>query len=142
MESGMESNPGVYLLNNVIYSKYYEMSCVKIGSSIDVARRYKSGEYRTMILPEDQPTFIASIHPDGYSSIKEIQFLERATHHHFNKLRLNPKRELFNGVTLEHVANFYDILGVSYKINKELPKAVYTSDQLFIKEYDLSLIHI
>jgi hypothetical protein len=104
----MNPNPGVYLLNHVIYSKFYNKDHVKIGSSIDVGRRYRSGDYTTMFLPEDRPIFIGSIHPNGYNSIKEIQFLERVTHHHFGKVRLNKKRELFESIKLSDITNFYD----------------------------------
>ena len=134
----METKPGIYLLENVVYKS----NIFKIGSSIDVGRRIKSSDYRTILLPKDVPIYLGSIHPTGYKTKKEIQYLEKIVHHFAKAARLDPKRELFSNVKLQDIINIMNYLGIDHEVMLVPPKPRLTEKQLHDEELSQSIYNI
>ena len=131
-----KTHPGVYLLHNVVYGSRLGGLVIKIGSSVDVGTRIISSDYRTILLPQDRPVYIGSIHPKDYETKAEIQHLEKIIHHKLNKIRISPDRELFLDAKISDVTNILTELGVEYELLLEPPKSIYNERMLAAKEYN------
>lgn len=113
----IKATSGVYFLNHPFYPNH-----TKIGCSIDIGRRIKDGDYRTMFKPEDTPKLLGYFTRDNFESKEEVLYLERCTHKRFKHTRCNPNRELFDmNITqsnnLEMLKNFlYNLCNDDYQL--------------------------
>ena len=130
--------PGIYLLHNIIYDNISKSPVYKVGSSLDVGTRINSSDYRTILLPEHRPKYLGSVHPIGYSSQKEIVFLEKVVHNYMKDLRIANNRELFYNVTLEGIINILDYLGIDHEVVRDNIKPRMSELELNINEYEIS----
>jgi len=130
--------PGIYLLHNIIYDGISKFPVYKVGSSLDVGTRINSSDYRTILLPEHRPKYLGSVHPLGYTSQKEIQFLERVVHNYLRYRRITTNRELFYNVTLENIINILDYLGIEHQVVRDNIKPRISELELNIREYEIN----
>lgn len=86
--------PGIYMLDHPFCP-----NIVKIGSSTNIGRRIRDSCYTTMFPEDKMPKLLGYFRVEGYDTIEEVVFLERAIHRNLNIRRISPNRELFMNVT-------------------------------------------